>query len=114
MPRASLIDSGFRNMWMVAMFDLPVQTKVERRAAARFRKMLQREGFSMLQLSVYARYCGSEESAKTFRNRIGKSLPKDGNIRLIKITDHQFGKMESFIGKKPVENESTPNQLELF
>ena len=43
-------------MWCVIMFDLPVQTKQERKEAAVFRKLLLDSGFSMIQFSVYAKY----------------------------------------------------------
>ncbi len=44
-------------MWLLAMFDLPVTTRKARKRYAEFRKLLLQEGFSMLQFSVYARYC---------------------------------------------------------
>jgi CRISPR-associated protein Cas2 len=56
--------SGYRAVWLFTLFDLPVLTKTDRRNYTRFRKALVREGFMMLQLSVYARYCASEEAAQ--------------------------------------------------
>lgn len=49
--------SGYRIMWLIAMFDLPVLTKPERKAATIFRNDLLDEGFEMVQLSVYYRWC---------------------------------------------------------
>jgi len=96
------------------MFDLPVDTKKARRAYARFRKALLAEGFQMLQFSVYARYCASEERSRTFRRRIRAWLPPHGQVRLLAITDRQFGKMVIFEGKKRRKAESVPQQLSLF
>lgn len=114
MPESRLALSGYRAMWLFAMFDLPVNTKAARRAYAQFRKELIREGFSMLQYSVYARYCVSEEVSETFRQRIQRALPSRGQVRLLWVTDRQFGKMEVYHGQKRERPEKPPAQLMLF
>ena len=101
-------------MWLVTMFDLPVDTKDARREYTRFRKALLREGFMMLQYSVYARYFDSGEESDAHRARVRGALPPDGHVRLIAITDHQFGRMEVFQGKMRQEAEEPPAQLMLF
>lgn len=101
-------------MWLFALFDLPVDTKQRRREYAQFRKLLIKEGFSMLQFSVYARYSVSEEALEGVHNRIQCGLPSQGQVRLLAVTDHQFGKMEVFYGKKRKPTESPPPQLRLF
>jgi CRISPR-associated protein Cas2 len=101
-------------MWLMTMFDLPVDTAAARKAYARFRKSLLNDGFMMLQFSVYARYCASEEASEVHRNRIAGALPPSGEVRLATITDRQFGKMQVFHGKKRAEPENAPEQLELF
>ena len=69
---------------------------------------------TMLQFSVYARYCASEEASQVHRKRISGALPPDGEVRLMTLTDRQFGKMQVFHGKKRREPEHAPQQLELF
>jgi CRISPR-associated protein Cas2 len=101
-------------MWLVAMFDLPVDTKKARKAYTRFRKTLLTRGFTMLQYSVYARYCVSEEASETHRRSVEGALPDDGQVRVVAITDHQFAKMEVFFGKNRVPTEKVPDQLLLF
>ncbi|WP_459558580.1 CRISPR-associated endonuclease Cas2 [Lacunimicrobium album] len=101
-------------MWLMAMFDLPVKSKTDRKNYARFRNVLLDEGFDMMQLSVYARFCDSEQTADSFKNRIEKKLPPGGQVRLLAITDKQFGKMEIFHGKKKASAQSKPSQLQLF
>ncbi len=101
-------------MWLVAMFDLPVKTRRERKAYAKFRTALLRRGFTMLQFSVYARYCSSEEAADVHRHHLHKILPEAGQVRLMTITDRQFGKMEVFCEKNHVAIEKPPEQLLLF
>ena len=101
-------------MWLFAMFDLPVTTREARKEYAGFRKVLLKEGFSMLQYSVYARYCASDEMATRYRSRICAVLPPEGYVRVLAVTDRQFGKMESYIGEKCAELEKPPSQLVLF
>lgn len=96
------------------MFDLPVTTPKARRRYTQFRKLLIEQGFSMLQYSVYARYCASEEMAVAYRSRIRASLPPEGYVRLLAVTDRQFGKMESYIGEMSKPLEKPPPQLVLF
>ncbi|GHT26431.1 hypothetical protein FACS18942_03870 [Planctomycetales bacterium] len=101
-------------MWLIAMFDLPVKTKKERKVANRFRKDLLEDGFTMMQLSVYMRFCTSEEAAQTHRRRIKKMLPESGSVRVLTLTDRQFEKMENYVGTISSENEKKPRQLMFF
>ena len=101
-------------MWLFAMFDLPVTTAKARKRYAQFRKLLLEQGFSMLQYSVYARYCASEEMAVAYRSRIRAALPPEGYVRTLAVTDRQFGKMESYIGELSKPLERPPSQLVLF
>jgi len=106
--------SGYRGMWLFAMFDLPVTTTEARKRYTQFRKLLVEQGFSMLQFSVYARYCASEEMAAAYRSRIRSGLPPEGYVRVLAVTDRQFGKMESYIGEMSKSLEEPPPQLVLF
>ncbi|MEQ8209568.1 MAG: CRISPR-associated endonuclease Cas2 [Lacipirellulaceae bacterium] len=106
--------SEYQAMWLFAMFDLPVKTRRSRRRYTQFRKLLLREGFSMLQFSVYARYCVSEKHSDSYRRRIEAQLPPDGQVRLLAVTDRQFGKMEVFLGRNRTSVEEIPDQLLLF
>ena len=106
--------SGYKGMWLFVIFDLPVEEKAQRKAYAQFRKLLISEGFSMLQYSVYARYCKSRENCSTYGNRIKPFIPEEGQVRLISITDRQFGDMEIFYGRSKKAAENPPEQLLLF
>ena len=101
-------------MWVFALFDLPVDTKEARKQYAKFRKALLREGFTMLQFSVYARHCPSEEAGDVYRARIRDALPPDGQVRVMVVTDRQFGKMDVFYGKKRKRAEAPPTQMVLL
>ncbi|MFN7021412.1 MAG: CRISPR-associated endonuclease Cas2 [Phycisphaerales bacterium] len=106
--------SGYRGMWMFAMFDLPVTDKEARKRYARFRKALLERGFTMLQFSVYARHCASEQFAEGVRADVRAVLPPEGQVRLLGVTDRQFGKMEVYFGKKRAPTEDPPTQFMLF
>lgn len=106
--------SGYRFMWVLAMFDLPVDTKKARRAYTQFRKALLKDGFARMQFSVYIRHCASEENANVHTQRIQHALPDDGEVRVITITDKQFERMRVFWGKMRQGTEKPPAQLELF
>lgn len=106
--------SEYRGVWIFAMFDLPVTTKEDRRRATQFRQLLLKLGFDMMQFSVYARYFPREEAAETLRKRVRKGIPPHGQVRLMLVTDKQFGKMEIFYGKKRADAETPPDQLQLF
>ena len=109
-----MIISGYRAVWIFAMFDLPTDTKKARKDYTYFRKNLLRDGFSMLQYSVYVRHCSSEENAAVHYKRVRDFLPPDGEVRLIVVTDKQFGRMETFWGKMRKGAPVAPRQLELF
>ncbi|RMF45432.1 MAG: CRISPR-associated endonuclease Cas2 [Deltaproteobacteria bacterium] len=108
------LSSRYRSVWLFAMFDLPVTTKKARRLYARFRKALLMEGFTMLQFSVYARHCVSEESSDSIRQHVRQALPPEGQVRLLAVTDRQFEKMEVYFGKKRRPAEEPPKQFMLF
>lgn len=101
-------------MWLMALFDLPMETKEQRRDYTQFRKLLLKQGFVQLQLSVYARFSGSEESAEAVRVRPRGAIPPHGQVRLLAVTDHQYGRMEMWFGKKRRKVEDPPIQYELF
>jgi CRISPR-associated protein Cas2 len=90
--------SPFRMGWILVMFDLPVLTPDERKTAARFRHDLLDEGYLMLQWSVYARPCISYEQMDTHIARVKKMTPAAGNVRLMFLTDQQWGNSVTVVG----------------
>jgi len=110
----TMIESGYRAMWILLMFDLPTDTAKARKDYTVFRKELLKDGFVMIQYSVYVRHCASEENADVHYRRITNFLPPDGEVRIIQITDKQFERMEIFWGKMRKPTPPPPRQLELF
>ena len=101
-------------MWLFVFFDLPTSTKKELKAAAQFRKALEKDGFSMMQYSVYVRHCPSRENMNVHIARVRASMPQSGLISILNITDKQYGEIQSFWGKVERAKLITPQQLELF
>ena len=106
--------SEYRIMWVLVLFDLPTETKKERKAAADFRKKIMGDGFTMFQFSIYLRHCPSRENASVHIKRVKSFLPELGQVGILCITDKQFGEMELFIGKKEEKMPEIGQQLELF
>lgn len=101
-------------MWVIAMFDLPVDTKAARRAYTQFRKDLLEDGFTMMQFSVYIRHCASIDNADLHAMRMGAKVPERGEVRFLTITDNQFSRIRVFVGKKREKPATAPAQLQLF
>ncbi|MFN8262698.1 MAG: CRISPR-associated endonuclease Cas2 [Chitinophagales bacterium] len=106
--------NAYQVMWILVFFDLPTETKKEKKCYAKFRKGLQEDGFAMFQFSIYLRHCSSRENAEVHINRVKRMLPELGHIGIMCITDKQFGQMELFHGKKEFNLPDIPQQLELF
>ncbi|WP_298413424.1 CRISPR-associated endonuclease Cas2 [Hydrotalea sp.] len=106
--------NAYRIMWVLVFFDLPTETKTERKTAQEFRKKIMADGFVMFQFSIYLRHCPSMENAAVHIKRVKKILPEKGHIGIMTITDKQFGMMELFQGKKEAPAQPIPQQLELF
>lgn len=87
-------------MRLFCMFDLPVETDTEKRAYRIFRKNLLKEGFVMIQYSVYVRVCPSREYAGRLENRIKKFIPLEGNVRLLCVTEKQYADMKLLVGSR--------------
>ena len=109
-----MLVSGYRCMWVVTMFDLPVDTKLARKQYATFRKHLLEDGFTQMQYSVYLRHCPSEENADVHIRRVERAIPPDGEVRILTVTDKQFERMRIFWGKMRRQPELPGLQLELF
>lgn len=102
-------------MRAMIIFDLPVMTKKERKLATGFRKFLLDDGFEMLQFSVYTRLCADRDNAYTHLDRIRKNAPKNGSIRMLMLTEHQFAEMFVVAGEKSMQElKNTPKQLAFF
>lgn len=110
----SLRFNSYRMMWVIVLFDLPTETKEEKKNHSQFRKSLLKEGFNMFQFSIYSRPCGSREVADKFIAKVKKLLPEKGHVGILSITDKQFGSMEIFYGFEKKKPPKMPEQLSMF
>lgn len=106
--------NAYHIMWLFVMFDLPVQTKTDRKEATRFRKALEKDGFMMHQWSVYVRHCASLESGKLHIKRIRSFVPDKGKVSILTITDKQYSGIVNIWGAIEKKVPHAPLQLEIF
>ena len=106
--------SGYRIMWMVVLFDLPVGTAEERHTATKFRNLLLDEGFLMSQFSVYAKPSLGRDKNEALLQRIRNAIPAYGKVHLMSFTDKQYANILTFYGPKQDTSAKTPSQFELF
>ncbi len=105
---------GERYMRMIVFFDLPTLTKTDRKNASRFRNFLIKDGYIMLQLSVYSRICKGQDDVEKHIKRLKSLIPKEGSVRLLTVTEKQYASMEVLVGSLKKEESIGEKQLLLF
>jgi CRISPR-associated protein Cas2 len=106
--------NAYHVMWIFVFFDLPVVTKLQRKKAAKFRISLEKDGFVMMQFSVYIRHCPSRENMEVHIKRVKSLIPEEGKVSILHVTGKQYGNIINFNGKVLKKVEDTHQQLELF
>ena len=106
--------SGYRIMWVMVFFDLPVTGRKERKAATGFRNFLLDQGFEMAQFSVYVRFTSGKEAVEALTRKVEKVLPPSGKVDILQFTDKQYENIVSFKGRNRGEQRKNPSQLVLF
>ncbi len=91
--------SGFRFMRMLLFFDLPTSTLEDRRNYRKFRKILIKNGFIMLQESVYCKMMTSPSMEKSIKSLVHNNKPPKGLVQILSITEKQFIKMDYVVGE---------------
>ena len=87
-------------MRLVVFFDLPVETAVQRKAYRRFRKFLIKDGYLMMQESVYSKMVMDGAIAQAAITRLRKNSPTQGLIQVLKVTEKQFAGMVDITGSR--------------
>ena len=106
--------NAYHVMWLFVFFDLPVQTKQQRKQATQFRKALEKDGFTMMQFSVYVRHCPSKENMEVHVKRVRLALPNTGQVSILSVTDKQYSEIRNYLGAVEKAKLQVPQQLELF
>ncbi len=94
---------SYRFMRVLVMFDLPVTTAAGRREYTRFRKHLARNGFIMLQESVYCKLALNTTVSNAIVSNLRKNNPPEGLVQVLTITEKQFSRMEFIVGERSSE-----------
>lgn len=105
---------GERFMRIIVFFDLPTLTKSDRKNASRFRNFLVKDGYIMLQLSVYSRICKGQDDVDKHAKRLNSLIPKEGSVRLLTVTEKQYASMEVLVGTLKKEENLGEKQLLLL
>lgn len=90
---------SYRFMRVFVFFDLPTLTLENRRSYAKFRKYLIKNGFIMMQESVYCRMAVNQNSAKIITDNLRRNKPPNGLVQVLCVTEKQFSKMEFITGE---------------
>ncbi len=102
-------------MRILVFFDLPVKTAAQRRQATGFRNFLIKDGYHMVQFSVYARVVNGADAVEKHRARLKANLPDNGSVRMLAITEKQYASIDILLGKyRPEEEGAQFAQLTIF
>jgi len=101
-------------MWILVMFDLPTETKPQRKAAGDFRNFLLDAGYERCPFSIYARFVNGKEAVDTRVNQIERALPPSGDVQILNFTDRQFRDIIYFSDQRRRNPRKNPEQRVLF
>lgn len=102
-------------MRLLVFFDLPVVKKEDRKEYQNFRRFLLKDGYIMIQYSVYSRICNGIDGANKHVIRLKRNLPPKGSVRYLQITEKQYCEMKFLVGSpKPQEKAINSSQLNVF
>lgn len=85
-------------MRLIVMFDLPTLTVEDVKSYRDFRKFLIKNGFMMMQESVYSKIALNQSMANLITNRVRENKPPKGLVQMFTITEKQFSRMEILVG----------------
>ena len=86
-------------MRIIVFFDLPTETATDRREYRRFRKLLIKNGFIMMQESVYSKIVLNSTAKDAVLEIIRKNKPSEGLVQSLTVTEKQFAGMEFIVGE---------------
>lgn len=102
-------------MRLMVFYDLPVLTKSDKRVYVRFRKFLLRDGYDMLQFSIYSRICNGQDSVNKHMTRLMANLPEKGSVRSMQVTEKQYSAIRVLVGEKTKKEDAKfVEQLSFF
>lgn len=90
---------SYRYMRLIVMFDLPTLNATDMRSYREFRKFLIKNGFMMMQESVYTKIALNQSMAQLIDNKVRDNKPEKGLVQMFIITEKQFSRMEILVGE---------------
>lgn len=102
---------SFRYMRIILFFDLPMITSQEIRTYNKFRKFLIKEGFIMMQKSVYCKLALNMSVVNSIKNKVIKNSPKAGLVQVLVITEKQFSSIDYICGDLQTPTVNTTDRL---
>lgn len=103
--------SGWAMAYLIVMFDLPTTNREDKRRYVEFRRFLLKDGFQLLQWSIYSRHCRSRDHLDVHLARVRKNVPAAGEVRMLHMTEAQFARMEIFRKRRRAADDEAPEQL---
>ena len=102
----------YKFMRLLVFFDLPMVSKKEVRIYNQFHKWLIKNGYIMMQYSIYIKSFNNRDSCVNHISQLKKSVPDRGQIRIMMITEKQYSNMEIIVGGKSInEDMNSPESL---
>ena len=97
-PKGSIGKMNYKFMRILVFFDLPVTSNKNKRDYSAFRKFLIRNGFIMMQQSVYSKLVINNVTSAAIKQKVRSNLPPEGSVQLLEITENQFARIEYLSG----------------
>lgn len=105
---------GWRLLWLIVTFDLPVLTREDKRQYRRFVDFLEDDGFVRIQYSIFVRPTQTQENTEVHSQRIADHIPPVGQVRVFRFTDKQWARTECFHNARRGIPEKPPEQFVFF
>jgi CRISPR-associated protein Cas2 len=101
-------------MRIIVFFDLPTDTIEDRRNYAKFHRFLIKEGFIMIQYSIYAKLAINKTVSNKIYNRLKQNKPEKGDIGVLEITEKQFADIKWLLGGRQSNILDTIDRLTIY
>ena len=101
-------------MRLMIMFDLPTETAADRSDYAKFHRSLVKEGFIMMQQSIYCKLVMNPLAAELAKQRVQHLSPNKGVIQAMIVTEKQYAQIEYLSGGTSTKQVNSTDRLVIF
>lgn len=85
-------------MRLIVFFDLPVETAVQRKEYRLFRRYLIKNGYLMMQESVYSKLAINQRIAEGLIEKLKRHRPPNGLVQVLTVTERQYSSIANIAG----------------